>query len=264
MFSWPLFILLCVTAFLFSWLATRYKKTALVILILVMITLPFFANTSDWTHWFAWVKRYTILISTLLLIITTLVVKKYEHTKIATSCLVVIFILLFINMIEVGLYDFGEGNQVNGILCILLGFLIPIHWGLDGKKNVIGFNSALWVITHTTLLSYTYLFNTDFQDFSLYALVAIWLPLLGILLQKDWCYWLMYRILILYFVIVLDSVYPSISTRYFYPAFLHPAGKMALNASIYPQLLLTLNIILVALLLGQRIMMIWKKVKPKN
>lgn len=58
---WLAASLFVATCSAFSWACIRWKRAAFAFAAAMAVAFPFLSDTSDWSSWFDWVKRYTIV-----------------------------------------------------------------------------------------------------------------------------------------------------------------------------------------------------------
>lgn len=263
------FVLLC---WGFTRMQLRCPRLNLVFAVSMLFLFPLFAQTQTWDTWFAWVKRYSVVVPVALTAIAQYLLwqrhKKNHDESIAASRFLVFMtyglpFIFFINILEGVLFAYQADLVIISGILLIYAFTIPVKWSVDQKYNVIGFADFYWILGHTLCLSYLYWFHPSFNNITFFALACLWIAFFVFFFRQESYLWFTARAYSLNFIILLDSFLPNLSML-FYPPFMQSAHRVELRGTVLDYGLLSLNLIMIFIVILRRVQAFSQRTALKN
>lgn len=231
-------VLIVAAAAGFALLATRAPRVALPIVLALGLAFPFLADTSDWSSWFDWAKRYSVVVPVILL--------AYAYAARARGATGLAWVprvfpwVLAINVAEASASELQHQHWLNGALLGLAALTTPRPWSFDGRDGLLGFRDPAWQLVNTLGLTTMYVLNPVIEDGFFDAISCLWIAQLGALVLRDPQVWFSWRAYTLFVMVIQDSFVPAFS-KHVYPPSFHPEQRSALGGSPLHGLILALT-----------------------
>lgn len=236
-----LFVVACST---FTWACIRWKRAAFLFAAVMVVAFPIFSDTSDWSTWFDWVKRYSVVVPVCFLAFAN--GERHRFPRAAEALRRWLPWVLAVNVAEAGILELQYRQWVNGVALLLLSGALPFQWSFGSRWDVLGFRDVPWPIAVSSTLMLTYLLNPAIGDSVFMAMSILVIALLAPLMGRDSHLWFCWRAYTIYFAALLDSLLPSLSP-YMYPEPLRVGRRIhLLDGTVVHSAWLALNIGLVA------------------
>ena len=161
---------------IYALICKKSTEFAILTTIVMSILTPIYGYTDDW-EWFDWVKRYSLLIGSIIAY-TPIMVKKYSNNNQFDSLFSIMGTgIMALNVIEAGASEIQQKNIYNGILCIITGLLTP---KFKFNKNYSGFTSLLWWSCYYGTLHHFILYNKFWKGYRLTTIPTKTIPFISI------------------------------------------------------------------------------------
>jgi hypothetical protein len=247
---WFAAFLFVVTCCAFTGACIRWKRAAFLFAVVMAVAFPIFSDTRDWSSWFDWAKRYSVVLPVCLLAFANGERHRFPH---AADKLRRFFPwILALNVAEAGILELQYGHWINGVALMLLSGAFPFRWSFASRWDVLGFRDAPWPVVTSSTLALAYLLNPVIGDGVFMAVSILVIALLACLMSRDSHLWFSWRAYTLYFAVLLDSFVPA-SSSFMYPELLHKGNRIRLlEGTVVHTGWLLLNTGLVAGVLGRR------------
>jgi hypothetical protein len=241
-----------------AWVLFRFRRFAAVFATLIMLLFPILSDTSDWNTWFDWAKRYSVLVGVFMLA----VVQAYPRHRASQWLLRCIPFVLILNVLEAALLELPRTSPLNGVLLIAVAACIPVQLSWDDRWQRYGFRGAFWQAAFLFTLARLYVLNPQFENTFVGALLVIVLASLLSLWQRDSFNYLAWRAYTLYALVLQDSFWPR-SSDWFYPVWLHAGNRTQWHGTLFANVWLAINVVLVGLMIYERLRALkWSRVQP--
>lgn len=168
-----------------------------------------FVDTGDWSSWFDYAKRYSVIFPTMYLNF----INAYPRSRLIKFKYVLNGILL-LNVAEAGLVEFlkkDKRRKINGILLFITAFCTPFVLVKGDVSNSFGFTeNTLWQVNNLLTLANCYLFSGSIQNSRFPLLYSIALPVISSVYHRDGTYWTVHRVQSIFTLLLIDSIFPSV------------------------------------------------------
>lgn len=226
----------------------RYRRLAVWCTGLMLPAFPLLADTSDWTNWFDWAKRYSVVVPTFL----WAVLHDRPAQPGARWLVRAMPVVLCINVLEAAVFELQGPNRANGVLLAIVAVCGPWALAWDEPTRRYGFRNVTWQVAYMLTLARLYVLHPSIENITAAALLVLTLASLSCALARDTQPYLDWRVYTLYLVLLQDSLFPSWSDR-LYPDWLHAERRAAWAGTTWAQAWLGLNAAAVAVLATQRV-----------
>lgn len=209
------------------WASSKNLKLSSIFMSILLIAFFFLAKTDDWSSWFDYAKRYSVIIPVTLLSIAMYLdsissMPSSKFKKFIACCFLPV--LLQLNIIEAVVAAFQNDillNAFNGlVLCITMPLVLG-KWFFN-EDHMVGFGERLDWIAAYSLWNCIFIFNIFTEEWNLRT-AALLILIIAIGFSKwkgNWHSWLFARAYSLYLILLIDSFYPELMPSfYFMPSY---------------------------------------------
>ncbi|MEM7153807.1 MAG: hypothetical protein AAF799_13245 [Myxococcota bacterium] len=232
----------------------RYRGATLVLLVLAALSFPALADTSDWTSWFDWAKRYSVMFPCCLWAwLMWRAESGHEHRgALHRGVTKLVPLLLALNVLEVAVLQFGAGQHLNAGCLVVLGLTTPLTFTTDPSSRVVGFRDAAWITAFTTSLTLVYLLDPVILNTAFGAIAILLIAGGAALFVRDSQVWIAWRSYTLVLLILQDS-YSNALSDWLYPDFMHPGARAVLAGTPVEYGLLAVSVLSLSLVVMDRV-----------
>ena len=225
----------------------RFRVLPFVALLTAGIVLPFVTPLSN--SWFFWGHVYAVILLACLWAWLRLSFQGGKWTRLVVGTFPVLFA---IHILMLGLSQFEMGAFINAICLAIVALTVPLGWGYDAAKRMIGFRDGLWIGAYTCGMAYASIFDASFSHVGFGAVVILLIAVGAALVLKDTLCWMTWRIYTLVLFTFQDVLFhPFLSALY--PAWLHSDSRLLLKGTFFEYGLLAITGVFVFLILEDRV-----------
>ena len=120
----------------------RYRFAAFLIFAAALIAIPFLSDTSRWFTWFAWAKRYSLVIPVCYWAWATWRMRTLPTSSKTFHWMRRLgFLIIILNVLEVAFKQFQASYHVNAVFLVLIAVLTPWYLERTSEGKLVGFRS---------------------------------------------------------------------------------------------------------------------------